>query len=183
MTMTRTWSESTPAGTEAANTLDTIIQNLKTDIRERVAVNHDVTSDDTPATKLGGHTVVDLCVQTSVSNTANIGKLYAKDVSAKVELHWQDEDGNVIILTTGGKLRMDVNCVVDDAVNFEFNGTTGTKLGTATTQKLGFWNATPVVQQSHIANAAGGGTVDAEARTAIASINALCATLGLTAAS
>lgn len=33
-----------------------------------------------------------------------------------------------------------------DAANIVVNATTGTKIGTATTQKLGFWNATPVVQ-------------------------------------
>lgn len=66
-------------------------------------------------------------------------------------------------------------------VNIVLGTSTGTKIGTATTQKLGFWNATPVVQQSHIADPSGGATQDAEARTAIAAINALCATLGLTA--
>ena len=35
-----------------------------------------------------------------------------------------------------------------DAVNMAFNATTGTKIGTATTQKIGFYNATPVVQQT-----------------------------------
>lgn len=33
-----------------------------------------------------------------------------------------------------------------DAVNIAVNATTGTKIGTATTQKLGFWNVTPIVQ-------------------------------------
>lgn len=33
-----------------------------------------------------------------------------------------------------------------DAQNLIFNTTTGTKIGTATTQKLGFWNVTPIVQ-------------------------------------
>jgi hypothetical protein len=33
-----------------------------------------------------------------------------------------------------------------DANNISFNTTTGTKIGTATTQKLAFWNATPIVQ-------------------------------------
>lgn len=70
-----------------------------------------------------------------------------------------------------------------DAYNMVFNATTGTKLGTATTQKIGFWNATPIVQPVHIADPAGGATVDAEARSAIASINATLAALGLTAAS
>lgn len=35
-----------------------------------------------------------------------------------------------------------------DAKNIILNTTTGTKIGTATTQKLGFFNATPVVQPS-----------------------------------
>lgn len=38
--------------------------------------------------------------------------------------------------------------LLGDAVNIIFNTTTGTKLGTATGQKLGFWNATPVIQQT-----------------------------------
>ena len=33
-----------------------------------------------------------------------------------------------------------------DPTNFVLGSTTGTKIGTATTQKLGFYNATPVVQ-------------------------------------
>jgi len=42
-----------------------------------------------------------------------------------------------------------------DAVDIAFNTTTGTKLGTAVGQKIGFWNATPVVQQAHIVDADG----------------------------
>ena len=40
-----------------------------------------------------------------------------------------------------------------DEGNIVVNATTGTKIGTATSQKLGFFNATPVVQQSNIADA------------------------------
>jgi hypothetical protein len=65
--------------------------------------------------------------------------------------------------------------------DFILGTTTGSKIGTATGQKLGFWNATPVVQQAHIADPTGGLVTDTEARAAIASINALLATLGLTA--
>lgn len=46
-------------------------------------------------------------------------------------------------------------------------GNTGTKIGTSALQKLGFYNATPVVQQATISDPSGGGTQDAEARTAI----------------
>jgi hypothetical protein len=35
---------------------------------------------------------------------------------------------------------------IPDAVDIETGTTTGTKIGTATTQKLGFWDKTPVVQ-------------------------------------
>lgn len=70
-----------------------------------------------------------------------------------------------------------------DAVDMAFNATTGTKIGTATTQKIGFWNAAPVVQPVHIADPSGGAIQDAEARTAIAAINAMLAATGLTAAS
>jgi hypothetical protein len=38
---------------------------------------------------------------------------------------------------------------VSDAVNFVFNTTTGSKFGTSTNQKLGFFNATPIVQPSN----------------------------------
>jgi hypothetical protein len=35
---------------------------------------------------------------------------------------------------------------------------TGTKIGTAATQKLGFWNTTPVVQPAAVADATNGAT-------------------------
>jgi hypothetical protein len=49
--------------------------------------------------------------------------------------------------TLTGDLTMSTHNVITD-------GTTGTKIGTATTQKLGFWGTTPVVQQAN-ASAAG----------------------------
>ncbi len=69
-----------------------------------------------------------------------------------------------------------------DAKDIIANTVTGTKIGTAITQKFGFWDAAPVVQPLHIADPSGGVTVDAEARTAINAINAMLASTGLTAA-
>ena len=43
-----------------------------------------------------------------------------------------------------------------DALDLSTDTTTGTKIGTGTTQKLAFWNATPVVQPGHIADPTGG---------------------------
>jgi ribosomal protein L24E len=64
-----------------------------------------------------------------------------------------------------------------DAGNITVGTTTGTKIGTATTQKLGFYNATPVAQPTAVADAT-------DAATAISQLNALLAhmrTLGLIA--
>lgn len=41
-----------------------------------------------------------------------------------------------------------------DAKDMTFGTTTGTKIGTGTTQKIGFWNVTPIVQPSGAAQAA-----------------------------
>lgn len=44
--------------------------------------------------------------------------------------------------------------VMNDARNIIINATTGTKIGTAVGQKIGFWNATPIVQPSGASQAA-----------------------------
>ena len=64
-------------------------------------------------------------------------------------------------------LHVDGNVKISDAGNIVLDTTTGTKIGTSTSQKLAFFNATPVVQQATISDPTGGGTVDAEARSAI----------------
>ena len=50
-------------------------------------------------------------------------------------------------LTTTGDSALG-QITIDDGKNIVLNTTTGTKIGTATTQKLGFYNATPIVQPS-----------------------------------
>ena len=48
---------------------------------------------------------------------------------------------------TGGLTVTTANMTIND-VDIVLSATTGTKIGTATTQKLGFYNATPIVQPS-----------------------------------
>lgn len=48
-----------------------------------------------------------------------------------------------------------VNLTMADAKNIVLNATTGTKIGTATTQKLAFYNSTPVVQPAASADVTG----------------------------
>ena len=105
---------------------------------------------------------------------------------------WANSNSLRMNMPTNESLRIGVNGVeeyefsnvlftIGDANNISIGTTTGTKIATSTTQKLGFWNATPIVQPAHIADPAGGATVDAEARTAINSILAQLASLGLQA--
>lgn len=68
-----------------------------------------------------------------------------------------------------------------DALNIVVNTSTGTKIGTATTQKLSVYNQTPIVQGSAVADASGGATVDAEARTAINTLLARIRAFGIIA--
>lgn len=57
-----------------------------------------------------------------------------------------------------GLTRLDGSLSMGDAANMVLGTTTGTKIGTGTTEKLGFWGITPVVQQ--ILATGGGATVD-----------------------
>lgn len=51
-------------------------------------------------------------------------------------------------LTVGGSLVVTGDYTVTDAKNVVLGTATGTKFGTATTQKMAWWNATPVVQST-----------------------------------
>lgn len=67
---------------------------------------------------------------------------------------------------------------VQDGLNFAVGTTTGTKIGTATTQKIGFFNKTPIVQPAAIASP----TSDAVGtKAAIDAIRVALTNLGLTA--
>ena len=70
---------------------------------------------------------------------------------------------------------------LQDGTNIIFASGVGTKIGTATTQKLAFFGTTPAAQQASIADPSGGGTIDTQARTAINSILDVLDVYGLTA--
>ena len=57
-----------------------------------------------------------------------------------------------------------------DGRNIQLGKTTGTKLGTSSSEKLGLWGTTPVDQPETVSDPSGGGTVDSESRTAIVAI-------------
>lgn len=74
------------------------------------------------------------------------------------------------------------NTQVLDGRNFQLGRTTGTKIGTATDQLLGFYGTTPVDQPATISDPAGqANDLDTEARTAINTLIDRLQELGLIA--
>lgn len=72
------------------------------------------------------------------------------------------------------------NMTITD-VDVVLSATTGTKIGTATTQKLGFYNKAPITQGAAVTDPTGGVVVDAECRTATTALNARLKAVGLLA--
>ena len=72
------------------------------------ALNRDHNFPGTPAADDGEHFKITLHAPLAVDPTAETDKgfLYLKDVSAKAELFFEDEDGHEIQLTTGGVINM-----------------------------------------------------------------------------
>ena len=81
-----------------------------------------------------------LGVEAATDRRAAIFRAFATPTTNFVEV--QANDGTIKLAVGNTAI------TVGDAVNFVLNATTGSKIGTATSQKLGFFNATPVVQQS-----------------------------------
>lgn len=93
--------EAIPANGDDASEGALRIRNLKRDIKERLALDHvmDETDDDGLHKQITFHEPLG----SDPTNAANKGFLYTKDVSAKVELFFMDEDGDVVQLTSEGR--------------------------------------------------------------------------------
>ena len=91
----------------------------------------------------------------------------AKTIAQLTELAATPDATDELVIADGGvtkkisvsnlvsaALNLTGNKTVFDGVNLVLGTTTGTKLGTGVTQKLGFWNATPVVQPAAAGQAA-----------------------------
>jgi hypothetical protein len=61
---------------------------------------------------------------------------------------------SAIIIDASQNITLYGQTALNDAINLAAGTTTGSKIATATTQKLGFWGATPVIQQAGAAQAA-----------------------------
>lgn len=81
-------------------------------------------------------------------------------------------------LSVAKQLRQGGNVTLSDTVTIAVGTTTGTKIGTATTQKIGFWNVTPVVQPATTGTAVG---FTAGAGTAVQDVSTFTGGTGATA--
>ena len=110
MIYVETWDETKPAGSRARSLGDDDIREGKRAIRERLATDHDFRADESGIDTIGYHKAVHLMVETSdPTKKADMGILYTKDVSSKAELHFIDEDGHPIQITSGGQFASRIN--------------------------------------------------------------------------
>jgi len=135
---------------------------------------HNIAIDATGATLSGG-------VLYAPNNVVILRAKNAAGDSDDALLSYNSSDVLVIGSTDTNNIFMSQTVQMQEAKDLQLGTTTGTKIGTGTTQKLSFWNATPVVQPAAVADASGGATIDAEARTALNALLARMRTVGMIA--
>jgi hypothetical protein len=115
----------------------------------------------------GGHTIVqngDSISSLRFEGSDGTGFLTAAQIAAQVDgtPGTNDMPGRLVFSVTADgaasptealRISNDRSITVSDGGNVILGTTTGTKIGTGTTQKLGFYNATPVVQPTAVADA------------------------------
>lgn len=99
----------------------------------------------------GGDDGISLSVADATAmRTGSSGTTYYLDLG-NVVIRNGDGAGSGASLTVSGTSTLNGNVTLADTANFVFNTSTGTKIGTATNQKLAFYNAAPVAQQTGVA--------------------------------
>lgn len=112
---------------------------------------------------------------TGVQNCINGYGIYIGDIK-------DNTTANYAIYTNDGTVHLGDTVEIADGKNIVLDTTTGTKIGTSTSQKIGFYNATPVDQPATVVDPSGVTTdEDTEARTAIEAIIDRLQELGLIA--
>jgi len=109
MSFDRTWNaayEASPADGDLVSEGDDKIRNMKTDVRQRMANDHYMDIAGTDADH-GQHKKITFQAPLGAAPAPGTdkGAIYLLDVNSKAELHFQDEDGDVMQLTEGGILK------------------------------------------------------------------------------
>lgn len=109
----------------------------QTTFAEGFRFESDLTNDAVALCALGGVTVASTKCIIYTQKAGNAGLAIRATASQTGDLQrWLDSSGATQL------------AIAANGSDFTLNVTTGTKIGTSTSQKLGFWNATPVVQNT-----------------------------------
>lgn len=136
MAFATTIDTSTPAGTESLSQGDERIRETKSAIQELLGVDHETTLTGTEikSSDSGCHNKTTLLEQGSdpippTGLTTNYGIVYTKldSDTSQSELFWIDENGNVLQITKGQSIDLDLNYLSNNtwltATNFAGSGT------------------------------------------------------------
>jgi hypothetical protein len=100
---TRAWDETTPADTEKAGFGARRMREGEADLRERLAINHNlnVSQTETDNDFDGRHTIVDLTEQVAAParGISNLSSLYSKNDGTYTELFHENENGDEAQIT------------------------------------------------------------------------------------
>jgi hypothetical protein len=120
----------------------------------KVAAGNYIQQDGTVATYAGtssqaitASTTKVLYLDLTASGALTVGSSFP--ATAYVPLATVVAGSSTITSVTDARIAYMVAGPIVDGVNWTFGTSTGTKIGTATSQKIGFFNATPVVQPSN----------------------------------
>ena len=155
----------------ASITAGQVLLGNASNVPTATALTGDVTVNSSGVTAIGSGVIVDADVSASaeiaVSKLADgAARQLLQTDAAGTGVEWTDNvdipgtldvTGAAVFdstLTVAGAATLNGNVTMGDADNIILNTTTGTKIGTAVGQKIGFWNVTPVVQPAAAGQAA-----------------------------
>jgi hypothetical protein len=154
------WSTPLNANCEAIDALApvgslavTLTEVPSASLNVKVAAGNYIQQDGTVASYAGTasqaitlSTTKVLYLDLTVAGALTVAAAYPS--TAHVRLATVVAGSSTITSVTDNRICFDVVGSILDGVNWTFGTSSGTKIGTAVGQKIGFWNATPIVQPS-----------------------------------
>ena len=139
MPFVTSWDETKPAGTRNLNLGDDDIREFKTQVRERLAVDHHAVASEAGDSEVGYHEKLTLIDQSSDPLAVSDALiLYSKLVSGDAELYSRHETAGIQQLSRSGKLWIEALGIASQAQGdiIKFNGTIWTRLAKGTANQL-----------------------------------------------
>jgi hypothetical protein len=153
----------------------TLTETPSASLNVKVAAGNYIQQDGTIATYAGTSSQAVTLSSTKVlyldltaSGALTVGASYP--ATPHVRLATVVTGSTTITSITDNRICFDVVGSIADGVNWTFGTTTGTKIGTATSQKLGFWNATPIIQPAGAAQGAVTDSTGSSATTTLVTV-------------